>query len=101
MWFHDLSDMYENILNEGYGAYDPSRNSVPRIGIQSPNLAALSQAGNVQFGNPTEQEEIIDGNLSKRDLFRELSSLASKLDSASPTDRVALLMLSQLKKKFK
>lgn len=108
MWNKELSMIYENTI------LDESRYNYPKItkgtvapqtagpgltyknykvGMPSNNLGDESQAGNVQFGNPYEQNEeysvltIIDDEL-------------SKLDNSSPTDRVAIMVLSNIKERL-
>lgn len=69
-----------------------------KIGTQEPNMAAASQAGNVLFGNPTEQEEVVmDGPISRKKLCDLINLLSNTLDSSSPTDRIAIMTLSKLK----
>ncbi len=74
-----------------------------KIGTQEPTMAASSLAGNVQFGNPFEQEETVqDKPVSLATVCNEIDALcSSSLDSANPTDRVALMSLGRLKTKLK
>lgn len=72
-----------------------------KLGTATPNIAAQSLAGNVQFGNPYEQEETIEGDISKHDMFVLIDGLASTLDENNHADRMALLVLGQLKTKIK
>jgi hypothetical protein len=73
-----------------------------KIGTQEPTMAASSLAGNVLFGNPVEQEEVIqDGPISRVKLCGLIDQLYNTLDSSSPTDRVALMVLGKLKNEIK
>lgn len=73
-----------------------------KLGTPEPNMAASSVAGNVQFGNPFEQEENIqDKPVSLATICNEIDTLYNSLDSSSPTDRVALMVLGRLKSKIK
>lgn len=104
-WINDLGDVYEkNVINEqivrGSVApqHDPNlsyRNN--KLGLPINNLSADSLAGNVQFGNPYEQEEEPNG---VDMVIREIDNLMSELDNASPTDRVAIMVLGKLKEKI-
>ena len=68
----------------------------------SQNAAADSLAGNVPFGNPHEQEEgLDDAPVSRNQVFSEIDKLMKDLSDSSPTDRVALMVLGQLKQKLK
>lgn len=114
MWLQEISLIYE----DSRGLYD--RQSAQRkdlqapqlskpnlsirnvkLGTPEPNMAASSLAGNVMFGNPMEQEEEIhDGPISKLKLLNLIDQLTSGLDSSSPTDRVALMVLGKLKREI-
>lgn len=72
-----------------------------KIGINEPSMAADSLAGNVQFGNPYEQEEVVEGSVSKQEICSIIEELSKELDSSNPTDRTALMVLGQLKTRIK
>lgn len=73
-----------------------------KLGTQEPNMAASSLAGNVMFGNPTEQEEVTqDTPISKVKLCNYIDEICGTLDSVNPADRMALMVLSKLKKLVK
>jgi hypothetical protein len=104
-WIDDLGNVYEKeVINEQIvrGSVAPTerpnltyRNN--KLGIVPNNLAADSLAGNVQFGNPYEQEEEIS-DIDK--ILKEIDVLMSDLDESSPTDRVAIMVLGKLKNKI-
>lgn len=68
-----------------------------KMGEQTPNMAADSLAGNVMFGNPSEQEEVIDKPISKTKICKYIDEICGTLDSANPVDRMALMSLGKLK----
>lgn len=73
-----------------------------KIGTQNPNMYSSSEAGNVAFGNPSEQEETISNTpVGKADICNYIDALGMELDGSSITDRVALMVLSKLKNKIK
>lgn len=73
-----------------------------KMGEQVPNMAADSLAGNVMFGNPTEQEEVIDDKpISKTKLCKLIDEICGTLDTVNPADRMALMVLSKLKSQVK
>jgi hypothetical protein len=120
MWMDELSKIYGNqlITEETRGL----RVDFPKIagGMKSPhdpgqglgyrgmkvaeisqNAVADSLAGNVPFGNPHEQEEgLDDAPVSRNRVFSEIDKLMGDLNESSPTDRVALMVLGQLKQKL-
>lgn len=115
MWVQELGLLYEDWRTLG-NDQTPSTKYAPnpvvakpnlsirnyKIGTQQPSILAASEAGNVPFGNPTEQEEeIINKNISNLKVINLINSEISKLDHASPTDRVALMVLENLKNKIK
>lgn len=121
MWMKELSSVYNDhlILEQTRGI----RVDSPKIagGMKSPhdvgqglgyrgmkvaeisqNAAADSLAGNVPFGNPHEQEEgVDDAPVSRNRVFSEIDKLMGDLNESSPTDRVALMVLGQLKQKLR
>lgn len=114
MWLHELGLIYEDYQGLSVDQTPHTKGVQPpqlakpnlsfrnvKIGTQEPSMAASSQAGNVMFGNPTEQEEVItDGPISKTKLCNLINYYSNSLDSASPTDRVAIMVLSQLKQEI-
>jgi hypothetical protein len=72
-----------------------------KLGIQTPNIAASSLAGDVAFGNPYEQEEVIEGSIPKQEICKIIDEMSNSLDSSNPTDRVAIMALNQLKTRIK
>lgn len=68
-----------------------------KLGTQEPTMAASSLAGNVLFGNPTEQEEVIDTPVSKLTICNIIDQLCQSLDNSSLQDRTALMSLGKLK----
>jgi hypothetical protein len=68
-----------------------------KLGLDIPNLASDSLAGNVQFGNPYEQEETV---CKVSEVLKEIDELCNELDENSATDRVALMVLGKLKQKI-
>lgn len=104
-WINDLGDVYEKgVINEQIvrGTAAPSENPNlsyrnNKLGIVPNNLAADSLAGNVQFGNPYEQEEEVS-DIAK--VLKEIDFLMADLDGSSPTDRVAIMVLGKLKNKI-
>lgn len=115
MWLQDLGLIYEDYrglsvdqapTTKGVQAPQLAKPNLSfrnvKIGTQEPTMAASSLAGNVLFGNPTEQEEVIqDGPVSKMSLINLIHNLSAGLDSASATDRVALMVLGKLKNEIK
>jgi hypothetical protein len=121
MWMHELSNIYaKDLLMEemrglrydyakiagGMSAPDEAGRGLTykntKLGMEVPNLAADSLAGNVQFGNPYEQEEGLDDvPISRNKILSEIEKLMGDLNESSPTDRVALMVLGQLKQKIK
>lgn len=112
-WNKELSMIYEkSILCEEYSGlrYDHpkiTRGTVApqsagdglsyknnKIGVQSNNLGDESQAGNVPFGNPYEQNEEVS-------VTSIIDEEMAKLDNSSPTDRVAIMVLGKIKEKIK
>lgn len=121
MWIHDLGEFYEeNLLEEGWGGLSIARKKgthgvqAPemakpglsyrnnKVGYKEPTMAAGSESGNVQFGNPYEQEEgIMGGAMAKKtDMLREIENSLRSLDDASPADRVAIMEISKLKERL-
>lgn len=119
MWFQELGEFYErNVVEEGYrglsvdqtpqikGMQAPTlakpslsyRNN--KMGTAEPTMAAASGAGNVQFGNPYEQEEEVTGSIEKQAVLNFINELESTLDDANNNDRVALMVLGELKNKI-
>ena len=115
-WIEDLGNFYEKeILEENVDGLRYNHPKITRgvvaaqsagpnlsyrqykIGLDTPNMAADSVAGNVQFGNPHEQEETV---CSVSEILKEIENLISDLDESSPTDRVAIMALSKLKQKI-
>jgi hypothetical protein len=105
-WINDLGNVYEkNVIEEQIvrGSVAPQtdhnlsyRNN--KLGLEVPNLAADSLAGNVRFGNPHEQEET---KVKSNDaLIKELDLLEKDLNPANTNDRVALMVLGKLRQKF-
>lgn len=62
------------------------------------NMAALSQAGGIEF-NPVEQEE--DKAVSKSNILALIDHSLLKLDSNNNSDKTALLIIGLLRKKIK
>lgn len=99
--FGELGDIYE-LISESYRGVEAPISSPKlsfrdnKIGTATPDLYASSEAGLVPFGNPYEQEETAE-TIKKSDVFKLIESLSGELDQ-SPTDRVAHLTLSKLKK---
>jgi hypothetical protein len=114
MWLHDIGMIYEDYRGlstdqapqtRGVQAPQLAKPNLSfrnvKIGTQEPTMAASSLAGNVMFGNPTEQEEVInDGPISKSKLCNMINGIWATLDSSSPTDRVALMVLGKLKQEI-
>lgn len=120
MWIHDLGEFYEdNLLEEGWGGLSIARKKGThgvkepelakpglsyrnnKIGMNEPTMAASSTAGNVQFGNPYEQEEGMGGPMAKKaDIAQEIEKSLRSLDDASPSDRVAIMEISKLKERL-
>lgn len=120
MWLHELSQIYDNrLIQEEFkglridhpritkGVSAPQLASPGhtyknnKLGMTIPNNAAESLAGNVPFGNPYEQEEgVEDAPVSRNWLSGEIDKLMETLDESSPTDRVAMMVLAQLKQKI-
>jgi hypothetical protein len=115
-WIQDLGEVYDkNVIQENVSGlrYDHpkiTRGTIAaqtaggnlsyrnnKLGLDVPNLAADSLAGNVQFGNPYEQEEEPEF---RNKLLKKIEELSSDLSESSPTDRVAIMVLGQLKKEF-
>jgi hypothetical protein len=115
-WIKDLGDFYEKeVISESVSGLRYDHPRIPRgvmapqtaggnlsyrnnkLGLDVPNLAADSLAGNVQFGNPHEQEESV---CSKGMVIKEIDNLLSDLDESSPTDRVAIMVLGKLKERI-
>jgi hypothetical protein len=115
-WIEDLGNVYDDeILKENVNGlrYDHpkiTRGTVApqtagknlsyrnnKLGLDIPNLAADSVAGNVQFGNPYEQEETV---CKVSEVLKEIEELCNELDENSATDRVALMVLGKLKQKI-
>ena len=112
-WKKELSIIYEKgVLNEEYGGLRYEHPKITRgtvapqtagdglsyknnkLGVRSNNLGDESQAGNVPFGNPYEQNEEIS-------IESIIDEEMSKLDNSSPTDRVAIMVLGKIKEKVK
>ena len=118
MWWKELDSAYETIC-EGYRGISVDQSphvknvSAPqlahpglsirnvKLGTAEPSVAADSLAGNVQFGNPYEQEEVIEGAINKKDVCAMIDELSKTLNDSNPTDRAALLVLGQLKTRIK
>lgn len=119
MWLEELSNFYENnMINEHYKGIPPDYPKSPpgvgsptqgsptisyqnnKVGIPYPDSASMSQAGNVPFGNPYEQEEGIAGQIDKKYIFDEINSMLGELHEGNPNNQMAILMLSRLKKKI-
>lgn len=115
MWLQELGVIYEDYRGlsvdqtphtKGMQAPQLSKPNLSlrnvKIGTQEPTAAASSLAGNVMFGNPTEQEEVIhDGPVSKLALINLIRSIGAGLDSSAATDRVALMVLGKLEQEIK
>jgi len=105
-WMKDIGNIYDNEpITESWKNATPAGDKLSyrnnKMGMGVSNMAADSLAGNVQFGNPYEQEEVlVDGSMDKQELLGEIDKLLSGLSDSSPTDRVAVMVLSQLKKKI-
>jgi hypothetical protein len=108
MWNSELSSIYENnVLNEDlYSNPKVTRGTIApqtagqglsyknyKAGLPVNNLGDESQAGNVQFGNPYEQNEEVS-------VISLIDAELSNLDGNSPTDRVAIDVLGKIKKKL-
>lgn len=113
MWLQELGMIYEDWRGLSVDqtphtkGVQPPQLSKPNLSIRNvklgtaePTMAASSQAGQVQFGNPYEQEEVIDIPVSSKKLFSIIQELENNLDSANPTDRSAIMALSTLKKRI-
>ena len=110
----ELSDLYVEILEEGWGGLDmrqpPSTRNIEkpqetnwslsykgqRIGGPETNMARMSTASGQ---NPYEQEEVA-GVINKSEVFSAIDQLTQELDPASNQDQVALMILGKLKKKL-
>lgn len=114
MWWKELDTIYEGYRGlsldqtphiKGFSDPTMSKSGLNiknnKMGIASPSLAASSLANDVQFGNPYEQEEVIEGSVSKKEIFQIIDEMSNELDSASPTDRVAIMVLNKLKTRIK
>lgn len=112
MWLHELGLIYEDYRGlsvdgtpntKGVQAPQLPKPNLSirnvKLGTPEPNMAASSLAGNVMFGNPTEQEEVIDKPISKKKICDYINEICSTLDSSNPTDRMAVMVLSKLKAK--
>lgn len=116
MWIHDLGNFYEKeVISEGYRGLSVDRKLTARgvqspteskpnlsirnnkMGTQTPTMAASSKAGNVQFGNPYEQEEMVGKEINKSDVMEKINNILNSLDEDSPADRVALLEITKLR----
>lgn len=119
MSLEDLRNLYEkNLIQEGWkglsthaikkthGLQDPQlakpglsyRNN--KLGTSEPTMAGSSVAGNVQFGNPYEQEEG-EALISKQEVMNKINNILEFLDEDSPADRVALMEISKLREEIK
>lgn len=119
MWIEDLGEFYEkNVITEGWGGLSmdfkktnpkvkapnlaaPSlsyRNN--KLGTKEPSMGNHSVAGNVQFGNPYEQEEGVSGDMPKQEILNLISELEQGLDGSDNADRVALMTLNKLKERI-
>jgi hypothetical protein len=108
MWMQDLGLIFEDIndyRNSSVGVSRPNpagpklSYSATKFGMAEPTESAASGAGMARFGNPQEQEE--DVMISKNKILKLLDAEMSKLDSSSPTDRIAIGALGQIKNKLK
>lgn len=112
MWLKDLGELYV----EGWGPGSPNlpvnAKGVPRAqethdsirmkgifgsGDSPSNMAAVSQAGGIEF-NPVEQEE--DKALSKSKVLGLIDSSMATLDSKNNSDKTALLIMGILRKQI-
>lgn len=110
MWYNELGLVYEEYVmgspQTTRSKYTPDplvtnpnlsiRNV--KIGTHEPNLYASSEAGNVAFGNPYEQEEVQESLYTA--LLEYVDDLLLELDADSVYDRSAILALSKIKNKL-
>lgn len=110
MWVQELGLVYEDWRNntlttKGLDAPNQPKPGLTfknnKIGTTEPTLAASSQAGDVQFGNPYEQEEVISGTVSKQKVCEIIDKMCNQLNDSNQADRIALLSLSTLKENIK
>lgn len=113
---HELMNVCNEMLNEAHygqrqefpkrasgqsGAVEAGRGlsyQNNKLGLPTTNMAAGSVAGMAQFGNPTEQEEgeVID----KATVLGLVDNILDGLDTNVHMERVAAMILGELKKKI-
>jgi len=104
MWWKEFDTIYEGYIgistdqsphvkgisspNIGHPGISMRKN---KIGINEPSTAADSLAGNVQFGNPYEQEEVIAGSMSKQEICSIIEELSKDERTLLTMDTLCLL----------
>ena len=109
MWQKELGQIYSESWNNSVNTTPPTRGIMSptvnpklsmtnyKVGTPEINIAALSQAGDVPFGNPTEQEEVRSFPIDSQKVFDLIDELSSNLDINNNNDRNTLMVLSKLK----